>query len=166
MKISATHGKKAISPIIATVLVIAATLIAFAAVAGYMFGLFGTSTAAAQVQVTGVTLVASGFTSGGTTMTFACTSTAPTSGTSFIKVTNTGSSSVSVTGVTVTYGGTNSYSPSTTPCAIGGTGSGTATMYLTFTGDGIATTTASGSTFSLNVALSNGAPAIGTGQFV
>ncbi|MDG6974340.1 MAG: type IV pilin N-terminal domain-containing protein, partial [Nitrososphaerota archaeon] len=50
MKISGRQ-RKGISPIIATVLIIAATLIAFAAVAGYIFGLFGSSTKSAQAQV-------------------------------------------------------------------------------------------------------------------
>ena len=45
------HGKrKAISPVLATVILIAITLIAAIAIAGFVFGLFGTFTSTAQVQ--------------------------------------------------------------------------------------------------------------------
>ena len=55
MKISGRQ-RNAISPIVATVLIVAATLIAFAAVAGYVFGIFGGAANTANVQVTGVVL--------------------------------------------------------------------------------------------------------------
>ena len=46
------HGKsrRAISPVLATVLLIAITLIASTAIAGFVFGLFGTFTSTAQVS--------------------------------------------------------------------------------------------------------------------
>lgn len=47
-----TDGKrKAISPVIATVILIAITLIAAIAIAGFVFGLFGSFTSTAQVSV-------------------------------------------------------------------------------------------------------------------
>ena len=47
------HGRKrkAISPVLATVILIAITLIAAIAVAGFVFGLFGSFTSSATVQV-------------------------------------------------------------------------------------------------------------------
>src|SRR5215469_4940709 len=42
--------KKAISPVLATVILIAITLIAAIAIAGFVFGLFGTFTSTAQVS--------------------------------------------------------------------------------------------------------------------
>src|SRR2546427_11477702 len=46
------HGRKrkAISPVLATVILIAITLIAAIAIAGFVFGLFGSFTSSAQVQ--------------------------------------------------------------------------------------------------------------------
>ena len=43
-------NRKAISPVLATVILIAITLIAAVAIAGFVFGLFGTFTSTAQVQ--------------------------------------------------------------------------------------------------------------------
>jgi len=55
------HGKKrkAISPVLATVILIAITLIAAIAVAGFVFGLFGTFTSSATVQAGAVACVQS-----------------------------------------------------------------------------------------------------------
>src|SRR5271169_3542280 len=50
--------RKAISPIIATVLIIAVTLIAAVAIGGFVFGIFGSSSNSGEVQVTGIALVA------------------------------------------------------------------------------------------------------------
>jgi len=50
------HGKRGgISPVLATVLLIAITLIASVAIAGFVFGLFGTFTSTAQVSAGTVT---------------------------------------------------------------------------------------------------------------
>jgi flagellin-like protein len=51
------HGRKrkAISPVLATVILIAITLIAAIAVAGFVFGLFGSFTKTAQISATVVT---------------------------------------------------------------------------------------------------------------
>jgi len=50
------HNKKraAISPVLATVILIAITLIAAIAIAGFVFGLFGTFTATARVSATAI----------------------------------------------------------------------------------------------------------------
>ncbi|MDG6910271.1 MAG: type IV pilin N-terminal domain-containing protein [Nitrososphaerota archaeon] len=86
MKISGRQ-RKGISPIIATVLIIAATLIAFAAVAGYIFGLFGSSTKSAQAQVVGESL------------------TSGTTGVLSLQFSNSGGQSVTITSESVTVGG-------------------------------------------------------------
>jgi flagellin-like protein len=53
-------SRKAISPVLATVILIAITLIAAVAIAGFVFGLFGTFTSTAQVQASVTSCVASG----------------------------------------------------------------------------------------------------------
>jgi len=50
MELQRCGGRKAISPVLATVLLIAITLIASAGIAGFVFGLFGTFTSTAQVS--------------------------------------------------------------------------------------------------------------------
>ena len=56
--------RKAISPIIATVLIIAVTLIASVAIGGFVFGIFAQGQNSAQVAVTGTALLAVLFQSG------------------------------------------------------------------------------------------------------
>jgi flagellin-like protein len=60
MKIVNKGKRKAISPVLATVILIAITLIAAVAIAGFVFGLFGSFTSSAQVsaQVTSCTYAA------------------------------------------------------------------------------------------------------------
>ena len=53
MKITKSK-RKAISPVLATVILIAITLIAAIAIAGFVFGLFGTFTSTARVSATAV----------------------------------------------------------------------------------------------------------------
>ncbi|MGD1055195.1 MAG: archaellin/type IV pilin N-terminal domain-containing protein [Nitrososphaerales archaeon] len=56
MKISnLSKNRKAISPVLATVILIAITLIAAIAVAGFVFGLFGSFTSSAQISAVAVT---------------------------------------------------------------------------------------------------------------
>jgi flagellin-like protein len=58
MKITNAQKRKAISPVIATVILIAITLIAAIAIAGFVFGLFGSFTSTAQVLVSSVSCTA------------------------------------------------------------------------------------------------------------
>src|ERR1019366_2870651 len=53
--------RRAISPIIATVLIIAVTLIAAVAIGGFVFGIFGSASATANIAVTTVIAPAAGF---------------------------------------------------------------------------------------------------------
>jgi len=50
MRINSPKRRRAISPVLATVILIAITLIAAIAIAGFVFGLFGTFTSTARVQ--------------------------------------------------------------------------------------------------------------------
>jgi flagellin-like protein len=55
MKFTRTNKRKAISPVLATVILIAITLVAGVAIAGFAFGLFGSLSSTANVTVTSVT---------------------------------------------------------------------------------------------------------------
>ncbi|MDA4123921.1 MAG: type IV pilin N-terminal domain-containing protein [Thaumarchaeota archaeon] len=50
MRLTRHHGRRAISPVLATVILIAITLVAATAIAGFVFGLMGTFTSTAQVS--------------------------------------------------------------------------------------------------------------------
>ena len=147
--------RRAISPIIATVLIIAVTLIASVAIGGFVFGLFAQGQNSAQVAVTGTALKASDFLSGGSTKTFTC---ATTSSGSYMTLTNTGSGSAAEATVSFTWaGGTTAY-VGPTNCNIGASGSATATTYLLFPATSQITPSATaGQSYSGTVTLSNGA---------
>jgi flagellin-like protein len=53
-------GKRAISPIVSTILIVAATLIAAVAIIGFVFGVFGSTAGTANIAVTSVFLKSSG----------------------------------------------------------------------------------------------------------
>ena len=139
MKISGRQ-RKGISPIIATVLIIAATLIAFAAVAGYIFGLFGSSTKSAQAQVVSESLPSTG----------------PVLTLSF---SNSGGQSVTITSASVTVGGSiltgsvGPYTAGTTTSAAGILPAVTTSVGITF---GTGTPFTAGTTYTFSLVLSNG----------
>ena len=143
MQIVNTKKRKAISPVLATVILIAITLIAAIAIAGFVFGLFGSFTSTARVSVS-VTSCAFGATNE------AC----------ILSAINTGTANVNAVSCSLTYGGT-TYAGTITgaPAAIGATSTA---VSLTCTGP----TTAAGAGVSVvgSVALSNGgsAPFSGT----
>ncbi len=88
MNVTKSRRKKAISPIIATVFLIAITLMVSIAFSGWFFGLLGSYTSTAQVSVSAVSCT------GGGTKTITCTLTAR----------NMGSGSTSVSSISATYG--------------------------------------------------------------
>ena len=146
MKISGRQ-RKGISPIVATVLIIAATLIAFAAVLGYIFGIFGGAGSTANVSVTSVSLSHS------------CMVAAPAI-TCTLSLTNTGSSSATTTGGTITFGGTTyTWTSASTPIAAD---SAAHTVVLTATS---ATSASAGQAFTGVVSLTNGEQALFSGTF-
>ncbi|MEM3671163.1 MAG: type IV pilin N-terminal domain-containing protein [Thermoprotei archaeon] len=113
--------RKAISPVIATVILIAITLIASIAIAGFVFGLFGSFTSTAQISVIATSIAASSndISVISTTATpvdaaICYGSTSQPTG-AYIELSNSGTASASVTAVSITFGGqTYSMSSSTT----------------------------------------------------
>ena len=143
MKISGQR-RKAISAIIATVLIIAATLIAFAAVLGYIFGIFGSAAAKANVTIsTETSITYSGSAIGGNIF--------------FI---NSGTSSTTMSSGTLSYGGgscpLNSFATSITP------GSSVEDSSITCTGG---PTPVVGESYTLSVVLADGSTTSYAGTF-
>lgn len=166
MKIS--NKRNAISPIIATVLIVAATLIAFAAVAGYIFGVLGQGSSVAQVQVTSSALRAADYKAAGTTATFDCKS---TSTGSYLILTNSGTAAATVTGVSIQWAGaSNAFtvkaSPTISPCTVSAAGGTNANMYLFFaTTSTLSVDGVTGQSYQGTVTFSNGETATFTGSF-
>jgi flagellin-like protein len=102
MKINGPRRRKAISPVLATVILIAITLIAAIAIAGFVFGLFGTFTGGQNISLAGS---ACAHTSGAILLGQATTHV----NSCVLELTNTGGSAASVTGCTV-YGATGTVS--------------------------------------------------------
>ena len=90
MKINSAKRRNAISPVLATVILIAITLIAAIAIAGFVFGLFGSFTSTARVQIATATIVHS--------------ATTPGAGSSLLAL-NTGTSNTIANSVSLTFGG-------------------------------------------------------------
>jgi len=133
------YGKRtAISPIIATVLIIAVTLIAAVAIAGFVFGIFSSGASTAQVAVTSITCSHLG----------TCT----------ITLTNTGNAVTTIGGSgTVTYAGTTSIlgtAQTTSPGNQVNAGGQSQTAVFTFTPAG---TAGPGQQYTGYVSLGNGA---------
>jgi len=89
LQIFSPRDRKAISPVLATVILIAITLIAAIAIAGFVFGLFGSFTSSAQVSASVVSCTHYGNGTDGCILTLR----------------NTGTSNVSVTGCSIHIGG-------------------------------------------------------------
>ncbi len=155
--------RKAISPIIATVLIIAVTLIASVAIGGFVFGIFGSSSQSAQISVTNTSLAAANFLAANAGTTFTCSATfAP--GTT-LTLTNAGTSGAAVTGATITWAGANNAFAPSAACPVGAAGSATATVYLVFTTPQMTADAVAGQTYSGTVTLSNGATLLVTGTW-
>jgi flagellin-like protein len=161
---SVTHAqRRAISPIIATVLIIAVTLIASVAVSGFVFGIFGEGENSAQVAVTGTALMAADFQAGGSTLSFTCAS---SSSAAYLTLTNTGSGSASVSTISITWAGGNTAYTGPTNCNVGPSGSSTSTTYIIFPNTSTVSPSAiSGQTYTGTVTLSNGAQLLLTGTW-
>jgi len=141
MDINSARRRKAISPVLATVILIAITLIAAIAIAGFVFGLFGSFTSTARVSVISTSLThnaATPFMTGS------------------INVQNIGTSNTNVNSMTVSYGGVQC-----APQINGGNpqlvtaGVASVTVSLTAVGTCTAATNA-GEAFVGSLALSNG----------
>jgi flagellin-like protein len=104
------HERRAISPIVATVLIVAATLIAFAAVAGYVFGIFGSAGNTANIGATSSSLSHTGVgapTTAGVVL--LCQAGAPAAYWGEVVLSNSGSASGTASTFSLSYSG-NTYS--------------------------------------------------------
>ena len=166
MKIrSGKYGRKAISPIIATVLIIAVTLIASVAIGGFVFGIFGQAQNSAQIAVTGEALTAAGFGTG-TSGTITCVTSGQS--TPYITLTNTGSGSAALATITLTWAGSNNAFGLTTAgtCSIGAAGTVSATTYAEFVGTPkVSFLPTAGQDYTGTVTLTNGAQLLFTGTW-
>jgi flagellin-like protein len=142
--------RKAVSPVLATVILIAITLIAAVAIAGFVFGLFGSFTSTAQVSITNVSC------SAGSRL---CTLTLTNSGTA---------STYSGTSGTITFGG-QTYTMQCGPTATSSTASAgtavitagqSATIYCSWS-----TSAQAGQQFVGTVSLGNGGQVQFSGTF-
>ena len=140
------HGKKrkAISPVLATVILIAITLIAAIAVAGFVFGLFGTFTSTARISVTSATLP-DGLISA-----------------TNLYVSNTGTSNAAVSSMTLTYGGLTCVPIATLPLTVT---AGAAPVPVAITALGTCVAGTSGEAYVGSLSLSNGGSAAFSGVF-
>jgi flagellin-like protein len=107
------RNRKAISPVLATVILIAITLIAAIAIAGFVFGLFGSFTSSAQVSGR----VQSCVSAVGPPITAVCT----------VVLTNTGTSNTAAIACSLKISGTSAAGVLTvSPTPVGASGSATA----------------------------------------
>ncbi len=157
------RGRRAISPIVATVLIVAVTLVASVAIAGFVFGVFGTSANSAQVAVTAASLKNGDFLVANAGVTFTCGAATG----SFLTLSNTGTAGSTVTAATINWAGqTNSFSlAAASTCAVGASGSTTATQNMLFVSSKLLTNAVAGGTFTGSVTLSSGAVLLFTGTF-
>ena len=157
------RNKRAISPIIATVLIIAVTLIASVAIGGFVFGLFSQGQNSAQIAVTGTAFLASNFRASGTTKTFTC---GTTSSASFLTLTNTGTGTVASATVSISWAGANTAYVLSGLCIVGASGSSTATTFVISPATTqIIPDASTGQVYTGQITLSNGAQLLFTGSW-
>lgn len=123
-------SKKGISPVIASIILIAVTIAIAIAVAGWIFGLFGTYTAGPALQVRNASFVAS-------------------SGVLNVAVYNQGASAIAPNSVSA--GGVTMGTPTSSPSPITGNTAGT----ITSTRSGGSTVTA-GTSYTFNIRMNDG----------
>jgi flagellin-like protein len=167
MKTLRTQRREGITPVIATVILIAVTLIAAVAVTGFTFGLFGSFTSSPLVTVIGSSLSAGTLTgAAGTSLTASCATSAGAG--SYVQLGNTGTASIAVTGGTIVYGTSTIPLSLTTSCSGASpvTVAPGASFYLQLTVATKMPTAAAGQQFILNVVLANGVTIPASGTFV
>lgn len=142
MEIRKTSKKKAISPILATVILIAITLVASVAIAGYVFGLFGSFSSTAQI------LISSSNCSAGT-------------GKCVVYFSNTGTATATVSSVSINFGGLGyvPMSACTPAIVVPGGGSFSSTCVIA------SGTPVTGEPYTLSSTASNGGQPMGAGSF-
>jgi flagellin-like protein len=145
--------RKAITPIIATVLIIAVTLIAAVAIGGFVFGIFGSATSVAQVTVVGASL------SHTLTVTSLAATCSATGSGSYLQLSNTGTASTVASTLSMTYGGNTYTSTLPTSCTVG---SGSSEYVIV---SALPVAPNPGTQFTGFVVMSNGAQVVYTGVF-
>lgn len=159
------ENRRATSPILATVLTVVMAVFASFAVSGFVFGTISLSQLAPEITVTGLSLPASAFATGGSATTFTC---ATTSSGASLALSNAGSARGTIVGVTITWAGTNNAFTLSGGCTVGASGSSTATSYINFpssnklTAPGAANAV-SGGKYSGTITLSGGVKILFTG---
>jgi len=156
--------RRAISPIISTVLVIAITLISAVSIGGFVFGIFGSSSNSARVQITGITLVGTTLGGGSNAASPTCsTAGAPNS----LILTNTGTAPASATSVTITFGGLVYAFVITGACTVTPAGSASGNpIIITMAPTDLVVSATSGGTYTGTVTLNNGAILIFESTFI
>jgi len=155
------NRRRAISPVLATVILIAITLIAAIAVAGFVFGLFGSFTSSATVTEIGSNFAAAG--TGTTALTLAATPCGTTPSGYYLEFSNTGTANTAINSVSLTYGGSTSSVSISNPSANCVAKAG-AQEYVYFTTLGTVQA-ASGERYTGSAALGNGGSVSYTGSF-
>ena len=139
MQINSARRRKAISPVLATVILIAITLIAAIAIAGFVFGLFGSFTSVARVTLTAPNMApGTGAANAGTVVAL-----------------NTGTSNTNANSATLTFGGA-TCSATITGAPVSITAGVAPGITLTLTGAAGCGTSTAGESYLLSIALSNG----------
>ncbi|MEM3510556.1 MAG: archaellin/type IV pilin N-terminal domain-containing protein [Nitrososphaerales archaeon] len=149
------NKRKAISPIIATLTLVAVTLVAAVAVGGFIFGVFSSQTSTAQVSVTYAQIAVPQ--QAGTFV--IQVGQEPQSYVGTIRLVNSGTSSIGISGLSLTYGGSTYFASASSGTISAG---GTQTIYIT----GLSSLPTSGQQFTGAVVLSNGAQVPFVGTFV
>ncbi len=157
--------RRALSTILATVITVAVAVVASIAVSGFVFGILGLVQNPGQIVVTGTVLPAAAFTASGTLTSFSCAS---TSAIPYLTLTNTGTGAAIITGVTITWAGTNNAFAAPPSCKIGASGTPTSTTYLNFVAASHLSATGAvdavpGQAYTGTITLSNGAHLLFTG---
>ncbi len=175
-KVQRKNQQRGISPIVATVMIVAVTLVAGVAIGGYIFGLFGSQTAVAQIVVSLSSLNSNSTAPNAAAaalniLSFRCSATS--TGLGRITLSNSGAVNGTISTISLTYGAT-SYSNTTnfaefTTAAIAGASrnchvvpsAGTTNIYLTKLPKAVS----SGNTYVGEVVLSDGTRIPFTGTF-
>jgi flagellin-like protein len=162
---SGETARRGIDSIIATVLVVAVTLVASVAVGGFVFGIFGQAQNSAQIAVTGTALTAASFGTG-TSGTITCVTSNPA--TPYLTLTTTGTGAAALATVTITWAGADNAFPlaAATTCPIGSAGTASATTYAEFSATPeVITAVDRGQAFTGTVTLTNGAQLLFSGTW-
>jgi len=160
-----SRGRRAISPIVATVLIVAVTLVASVAIAGFVFGIFASQGNTAQVAVTATAMKAADFKAAGTSTGFSCGAAAG----SYLTLTNSGTAPASVTSMTVVVAGvSNTFGLTVGTCAVNAVGAATnnpQSLLFVAALSKVTVDAVAGNAFTGTVTLSNGAILIYAGTF-